>query len=181
MSFTPHHFTGVLTVFLAQNTNPGEKFLCTLGTDPGIRVEYARTHKVFPTAWTRAVYYTTATLLNTHPFALEKVILQDSLPLPPKDTDAPGAITQYVLVKLSVPKGLIDAKSQTYVDAVNKSPRGGSSKVKVRRIGEDWVNTKMYEWMASVGAREEIKVGAEFEVFSHPFIDVELVEEKENA
>ena len=107
--------------------------------------------------------------------------MQDSLPLPPKDGSTAGVKPQSIQVNLMEPKGLLDAQSQTYVDAVNKSPRGGSSKVKVRRIGEEWVNTKMYEWMASVGAREEIKVGAEFEVFSHPFIDVELVEEKENA
>ena len=179
MSFTTHH-TSVLTVLLVQRTNPGEKFLCTLGTDPGIRIEYARSRKAFPMAWTRTVYSTTTTLLNTHPFAIGKVILQDSLPLPPKDTNTPGATTQHVQVKLKEPKGLVDAKTQTYVNAVNKSPKGGSSKVKVGWVGEDWEDTKKYEWVASVGAGEEIKVDTEFEIFSHARIDVELVEEKEN-
>ena len=103
--------------------------------------------------------------------------MQDSLPLPPKDGSTAGVKPQSIQVNLMEPKGLLDAQSQTYVDAVNKSRNGGSSKVKVGWVGEDWEDTKKYEWVASVGAGEEIIVDAEFEVRSRAR-NVQLMEEK---
>ena len=44
-------------------------------------------------------------------------------------------------------------------------------------VGEDWEDTKKYEWVASVGAGEEIIVDAEFEVRSRAR-NVQLMEEK---
>ena len=108
---------------------------------------------------------------------MKDVVLRDVIPLPPDVQGIPNTLLQSIRVILKEPKGLTDAKPGELVDAENKSLKGKSSSVKVRWIGANGDKSGKYEWVASVGAGDEVQVDAVIEVHSPSHYNWQLVQE----
>jgi hypothetical protein len=145
---------GYLLTFSVKDVNTNETFTCTLGPDPSIGITYTRTAtpaKVEGGAFaeqTRSVVYTTTiTLRNAHSFTLPAVHVKDSLPLVGDD--------KRMRVVVRKPVGLADAgQGAVEVD-------GGVKCMWAKKGGE---KEGMVEWVADIGAREEVKMIMEYEV-----------------
>lgn len=131
----------------------------------------------FSAQTTCSTYHVTTSLQNTHSFAVKDVVLRDVIPLPPDVQGIPNTLLQSIRVILKEPKGLTDAKPGELVDAENKSLKGKSSSVKVRWIGANGDKSGKYEWVASVGAGDEVQVDAVIEVHSPSHYNWQLVQE----
>ena len=171
---------------LTQDVNPDEKFRCTLGADPALRITYVRKPRSFVTTTTAfsaqttcATYHVTTILQNTHSFAVRDVILRDVVPLPPDIHGVNmGNLLQSIRVVLKEPKGLSEAKPETIIVAENKSTRNNvASGVNVRWEGANGDKTGKYEWVASVGAGEEVRVEAVIEIHAPSHFNWQLIQE----
>jgi hypothetical protein len=171
-----------------QDVNPEEKFRCTLGADPALRITYARKPRVFTTTTTAfsaqtncSTYHVTTILQNTHSFAVKDVILRDVVPLSPDIQGVNiGNLLQSIRVVLKEPRGLSEARPETNIVAENKSSRNNvGSSVHVRWEGTVGDKSGKYEWVASVGAGEEVKVEAVIEIHAPSHFNWQLIQDKE--
>ena len=147
-----------------QSIAPGESFTVVLGVDPLLRVSSKMEKRISEDGRTRT-YTTTATLKNTHDFDLERVVVRAQGPVfDPRDT----AESQAVLRK---PPGLADLDDDDEIMTLTRKLLRG---VQARRVTVRWskmtgngVGGKkdgMFEWECNVGAGEELRLEAEWDV-----------------
>ena len=143
----------------AQDVNSGDTFQCTLGADPSIRLTFVRTSTTgaveggaFAEQFKTTTYHATTTVRNKHRFALERLLVRDSVPLVPAEE-------KRTRVVLREPSGLADAAPGAEVKiegAVVRWAKDGEGK-----SGEK--DGKM-EWEAKVESGGEVTLVLEYEV-----------------
>ncbi|TDL25849.1 hypothetical protein BD410DRAFT_784883 [Rickenella mellea] len=143
------------------DVNPEETFHCTLGPDPSLRISYTRyprtneTSKLaFAAHTTTSTFKATAIIQNKHTFPIKNFILREVIPLSDQDN---------IQVVLKLPKGLAEAKEKEIVD--QKSSKGNLRARWTRTIGgKSGDKEGKYEWLADIGAGDEVKMEVEWEV-----------------
>ena len=137
-----------------QDIAPGGEFICTLGPDMGIRITYKRMSNIqkeaasrFAEQYTTTAFSTLTTVNNTHPFALTKLVVRDTLPISDDGNR--------VRVILREPSVLADTK------------QGEQKDVETHRIG--WCAPSgrkdyLYEWHCSLEAGKEITLSTSWDV-----------------
>ncbi|KAI5122272.1 hypothetical protein M0805_002353 [Coniferiporia weirii] len=153
-----------------RDVNPEEIFKCTLGPDPSLRIKYTRLPRSVTTSGSAFAAQTTSTtykiitsVINTHSFPVHGLIVRDAAPIPPGSEEQnlnPHTTVPGIKVLLKQPKDLGEAAPDTLVEVASSGP---SSSVKVRWM-KDGNNEGKYEWLVDVGAGEEVKLEAEYEV-----------------
>ncbi|TDL25848.1 hypothetical protein BD410DRAFT_896044 [Rickenella mellea] len=153
-----------VTVFSSNKAEkfvPEETFHCTLGPDPSLRISYTRyprtdeTSKLaFAAHTTTSTFKTTAIIQNKHTFPIKNFILREVIPLSDQDN---------IQVVLKLPTGLAEAKEKDIVD--QKSEKGNLRARWTRTIGgKSGDKEGKYEWLADIGAGDEVKMEVEWEV-----------------
>jgi uncharacterized protein (TIGR02231 family) len=144
---------------------PGDAFDCALGPDTGMRVTYIRLKKTGDTtggAFSEKVSTTTYTartvVRNTHPYALESLVVNDMIPVSQDDSAK-------VRVILNRPEVLAEAADgeEKGVDC----EEGGKCLVRWSKVDDASKGGKkqgMYEWVCKVGAGEKVVLVAEWVV-----------------
>ena len=147
---------------------PGDVFSCTLGADPATRIRYTRTSKraddggagrersAFSEQWAATTYRSCTTITNRHPFALRAVVLRDGVPV--------SEDKKRVSVVLRRPEGLAELEQGEEL----KVGEGEGEKRTVRwgKVvdGKGGKKEGTFEWVAEVGAGEEITIETEWDV-----------------
>ncbi|KAH8118034.1 hypothetical protein DFH11DRAFT_1571997 [Phellopilus nigrolimitatus] len=147
--------------------NPEEVLKCTLGPDPSLRIKctrlprtIAKSGSAFAAQTTSATYKLCATVQNTHSFPVRGLVVRDAAPVPSEaeQQNAPG-----IKVLIKKPTNLGEAAPNALVD-VPRANSNTSSSVKVRWAQGGGDKNGKYEWLVDVGAGEEVKLEAEYEV-----------------
>ena len=147
---------------------PGDAFRCTLGVDPATRIRYTRTSKradddgtvrersAFSEQWATTTYRSCTTITNGHSFALRALVLRDGVPVSEDKKRA--------RIVLRRPEGLAVLEQGDEL----KVCEGEGQKRTVRWgnvvDGKGGKKEGMFEWVAEVGAGEEITIETEWDV-----------------
>ncbi|KAL5525761.1 hypothetical protein ACEPAG_7098 [Sanghuangporus baumii] len=145
-----------------------EVFKCTLGPDPSLRVKCTRLPPVvsssgsaYAAQTTVTTYKIATTVTNGHGFAVKGVRVRDCAPnvgQTSQNTSGPG-----IKVVIKRPEGLGEASPEAFVD-VPKVSSSSTCSVKVRWDGDGGEKEGKYVWLVDLGAGEEVKLEAEYEV-----------------
>ena len=153
---------------IAGDVAPGDVFSCTLGADPATRIRYTRTSKraddgsagrersAFSEQWAATTYRSCTTITNRHPFALRALVLRDGVPV--------SEDKKRVNVVLRRPEGLAELEQGQEL----KVGEGSGEKRTVRWSkvvdGKGGKKEGLFEWVAEVGAGEEVTIETEWDV-----------------
>ena len=153
---------------IAGDVAPGDVFSCTLGADPATRIRYTRTSKraddgsagrersAFSEQWAATTYRSCTTITNRHPFALRALVLRDGVPV--------SEDKNRVNVVLRRPEGLAELEQGEEL----KVGEGSGEKRTVRWSkvvdGKGGKKEGLFEWVAEVGAGEEVTIETEWDV-----------------
>lgn len=155
--------------------NPDEKFKCTFGPDPSLRIKCTRIPRTVSSAGsqfaaqsTTATYKLLTSIFNTHSFAIRGLVVRDAVPVPAADQGTEQtAVDSGIKVVLKRPQGLSDAAVGELLEVKDKSAAifpSAVSSVKVRWARENGNKDGKYEWVVDIGAGEEVKLEAEYDV-----------------
>jgi len=147
---------------------PGDVFSYTLGADPATRIRHTRTSKraddgsaglersAFSEQWAATTYRSCMTITNRHPFALLALVLRDGAPV--------SEDKKRVNVVLRRPEGLAELEQRAEL----KVGEGSGEKRTVRwskvADGKGGKKEGLFEWVAEVGAGEEVTIETEWDV-----------------
>lgn len=111
-----------------------------------------------------ATYKVQTAIQNKHTFPITGLIVRDAVPT--IDSSSAAAASNDTKVILKHPEGLGEAEVGEMVNVdVNGGEKGkGNSKVKAHWVDDVARKEGKYEWVADIGAGEEVKLDAEFEV-----------------
>ncbi|KAL5486028.1 hypothetical protein ACEPAI_7072 [Sanghuangporus weigelae] len=145
-----------------------EVFKCTLGPDPSLRVKCTRLPPVvsssgsaYAAQTTVTTYKIATTVTNGHGFAVKGVQVRDCAPnvgQTSQNASGPG-----IKVVIKRPEGLGEASPEALVD-IPKVSSSSTCSVKVRWKGDGGEKEGKYVWLVDLGAGEEVKLEAEYEV-----------------
>ncbi|KAF5359448.1 hypothetical protein D9756_002931 [Leucocoprinus leucothites] len=141
--------------------NRNDTFTFTLGDDPSITISYEcltriakeGTHK-FAEAIDITTYATTVTAQNTHPFAVENLIIRDAVPMSGSD--------ERFKVLLRKPEELVGAKEGEFVEVKDSSDAG----VEESNLLVKWEKEQdgLYEYKWKIDANDTVKLETVFDV-----------------
>lgn len=139
--------------------NAGDTFQCTLGADPSIRLTFARTSSTgaieggaFAEQSKTTTYKAVTTVRNKHRFALEHLLVRDSIPLvPPED--------KRTRVMLRNPIGLADAEASAEVEVEDAIVRWFKDDE-----GKTHEKEGKIEWEAKVESGGEVTLKLEYDI-----------------
>jgi hypothetical protein len=141
-----------------QNVDAGDTFHCTFGPDPAVRITYDRKSTTtegaggaFMERHNSSVYTTRIAVANKHKFAVEGVVVRDSIPTV---SDVAEGRAKVLLVK---PDGLAEAGA------------GAGAEVRVQHGRARWCEgggdeEGKYEWLCDIEAGKEVSFESQFEV-----------------
>lgn len=124
-----------------------------------------------------ATYKLRTAIQNKHIFPITGLIVRDAVPA--IDVSSAAAASNNTKVILKHPEGLGEAEVGEMVDIdVNGGEKGKrNSKVKAHWVDDVARKEGKYEWVVDIGAGEEVKLDAEFDVRAPSDFNWVLVED----
>ena len=147
---------------------PGDAFRCTLGVDPATRIRYTHTSKradddgtdrersAFSEQWATTTYRSCTTITNGHSFALRALVLRDGVPVSEDKKRA--------RIVLRRPEGLAVLEQGDELKVCEGEGQRRTVRWSNVADGKGGKKEGMFEWVAEVGAGEEITIKTEWDV-----------------